>query len=175
MKKLRGGGALPPKPTMIQLMKGLIGGGLGILCLSLLGQYTGIPWIMAPFGATCVILFAAPSSPLAQPRNVILGHLITSTVGLVALFSLGDSIIVMSLAVGVSIMLMQYFRSVHPPAGANPIVIALAGQDVIGFDFLVAPVLLGSITLVVIASLVNNYGEEGNWPLYWLGLDRKNG
>ena len=175
MKKLRGGGALPPKPTMIQLLKGLIGGFLGILPLSLLGQSTGVPWLMAPFGATCVILFAAPASPLAQPRNVIAGHLITSAAGLVALYSLGDSIIVMSLAVGVSIMLMQYFRSVHPPAGANPVVIILAGQSVVGFDYLVTPVLLGSITLVVIASVINNYGTEGNWPVYWHGFGRQKG
>ncbi|MEJ2765224.1 HPP family protein [Photobacterium sp. MCCC 1A19761] len=175
MKKLRGGGALPPRPKLIQMMKGLVGGFLGILTLSVLGQSTGVPWLMAPFGATCVILFAAPASPLAQPRNVIAGHLITSTVGLVALYTLGDSIIVMSLAVGVAIMLMQYFRAVHPPAGANPLVIILAGQGAVGFDYLITPVLIGSVTLVAIASVINNYGEEGNWPVYWHGFSRQKG
>lgn len=173
MKKLRGGGDLPPKPKLIQLMKGLVGGFLGILALGALGQVTGVPWLMAPFGASCVILFAAPTSPLAQPRNVIGGHLITSTVGLVALYGLGDSILVMSLAVGVSIMLMQYCRAVHPPAGANPLVIILAGQGAVGFDFLVTPVLIGSVTLVVIASIVNNFAEEGGWPVYWHGFSRR--
>ncbi|MGF1727330.1 HPP family protein [Photobacterium nomapromontoriensis] len=175
MKKLRGGGALPPKATMIQMLKGLLGGFLGILVLSLLGQSTGVPWLMAPFGATCVLLFAAPTSPLAQPRNVIAGHLITSTVGLCALYGLGGSMIVMSLAVGVSIMLMQCFRAVHPPAGANPVVIVLAGQSAVGFDFLLTPVLIGSITLVVIASVINNYGKQNNWPVYWHGFGQQKG
>ncbi|MFM4718140.1 HPP family protein [Aeromonas bivalvium] len=173
MKKIRGGGELPPKPTSIQLMKGFVGGTLGILILGIMGQTTGVPWLMAPFGATCVILFAAPSSPLAQPRNVIAGHLITSTVGLAALYGLGNSVWVIALSVGVAIMLMQYLRAVHPPAGANPIVIMLAGQSVVGLDYLVTPTLIGSITLVMLASVVNNYGEESNWPVYWHGFGRK--
>ncbi|WP_299580035.1 HPP family protein [uncultured Microbulbifer sp.] len=173
MKKLRGGGALPPKPKLIQMIRGFIGGFTSILLLGALGHLTGTPWLMAPFGATCVLLFAAPASPLAQPRNVIAGHLITSTVGLVALYGFGDSILVMSLAVGVSIMQMQYFRAVHPPAGANPLVIILAGQDVVGFDYLLAPVLTGSIALVAVASLINNCGEETKWPVYWHGFSRR--
>lgn len=173
MEKLRGGGSLPPKPILLDMIKGLVGGSLGILILSLLGLHTGVPWLMAPFGATCVLLFAVPTSPLAQPRNVILGHLITATVGLVALYLFGNSIVVMSISVGFAILLMQFFRAVHPPAGANPIVIILAGQTAVGFDFLITPVLIGSVTLVVIASVVNNYGKKSKWPIYWHGFTRQ--
>lgn len=175
MSKLRGGGSLPPKPKTLQLFKGLIGGFAGILILAYLSQSTGVPWLMAPFGATCVILFAVPASPLAQPRNVIAGHLITSAVGLAVLYGLGDSIVAMSLAVGVAIMLMQYFRSVHPPAGANPLVIIMAGKDLIGIDFLMTPVLLGSVMLVMLAAVINNYGEESDWPVYWHGIGHQKG
>lgn len=141
MNRLKGGGSLPPRPSILQLSKGLIGGSLGILCLCLLGQYSGVPWLMAPFGATCVILFAAPTSPLAQPRNVIGGHFIAASVGLAALYALGNSYIVMSFAVGVTIIAMQFLRAVHPPAGANPIVIMLAGKSVVGLTFLfVSPI-----------------------------------
>lgn len=173
MKRLQGGGTLPPKPTMTQLLKGLVGSTLGILMVCLLGQSTGVPWLMAPFGATCVLLFAVPTSPLAQPRNVIGGHLISATVGLIALYGFGDSIIVISLAVGLATLLMQYFRAVHPPAGANPLVIMLAGQGAVGFDYLFTPVLVGSVTLVAIAAGVNNYGAAGKWPLYWHGIGRQ--
>lgn len=175
MSRLKGGGSLPPHPSFLQLLKGLIGGTFGILCLCLLGHYSGVPWLMAPFGATCVILFAAPMSPLAQPRNVIGGHLITASVGLVALYGLGDSYIVMSLAVGVAIMAMQLLRAVHPPAGANPIAIILAGKSVVGLSFLFTPVLVGSVLLVVIASLVNNCGTKDGWPVYWHGFGKKRG
>lgn len=173
MKKLKGGGSLPPKPSNVQLLKGLIGGFLGILTLGLLTQTTGSAWLMAPFGATCVILFAVPDSPLAQPRNVIGGHFVTAAVGLVALYTFGDSMLVMALAVGVAIMLMQYFRVVHPPAGANPLAVILAGQQAVGFDFLITPVLVGSVMLVLIASFVNNLGEENRWPVYWHGVSRQ--
>ncbi|CDH03367.1 HPP family protein [Xenorhabdus bovienii] len=173
MSKLRGGGGLPPKPDLVQLMKGLSGGFLGILLLSYLSQTTEYPWLMAPFGATCAILFSAPTSPLAQPRNVIGGHLLTTAVGLVALYTLGNSMIVMSLAVGIAIMLMQLFRVVHPPAGANPLVVLLAGQEAVGFDFLLTPVLTGSLALVIIASFINNIGKENCWPLYWYGFSRR--
>lgn len=169
MHKLKGGGLLPPKPNFIQLTKGLIGGFLGILCLGILSYYTGVPWLMAPFGATCVLLFAAPNSPFAQPRNVIIGHFVTSFVGLIGLYLFGQSIWVISLSVGFAIMLMQYLRAVHPPAGANPIVILLAGKSSVGFEYLIMHVLIGSVSLVAIAIFVNNIGARENWPNYWLG------
>ena len=173
MAKLNGGGALPPKASAEQLIKGLIGGALSILVLGYLSQISELPLIMAPFGASCVLLFAAPASPLAQPRNVVIGHLVTASIGLVFLHSFGDSIYVASLAVGTAIMLMQLFRVVHPPAGANPLVIILSGQTKIGFDFLITPVLVGSLGLVLIAAIINNIGSGSNWPVYWYGVKIK--
>ncbi|QIR07690.1 HPP family protein [Salinivibrio costicola] len=172
MKRLKGGGALPPKPTWIQLTKGLLGGFFGILTLTVLNQTTGVPWLMAPFGATCVILFAAPQSPLAQPRNVIVGHLLTASVGLAMLYGVGNESWMIALAVGLAIMLMQACRAVHPPAGANPLVIMLAGTQVVGIDYLFTPVLAGSIALVTIATVINNLGEPHHWPVYWHGIKR---
>lgn len=173
MQRLKGGGALPAKPATHHWLKGFIGGTLGILVLNVLGQSSGVPWLMAPFGATCVLLFAVPQSPLAQPRHVIGGHLVAASVGLIALYGAGSSYWVMSVAVGVAIMLMQYFRVVHPPAGANPIVILLAGKSVVGLSFLLTPVLAGSLALVAIAAVVNNVGPTKGWPVYWHGVARR--
>ncbi|WP_261905021.1 HPP family protein [Vibrio fortis] len=167
--RLSGGGMLPPKADTLQKFKGFIGGTVGILVLSLLAEYSGIPWLMAPFGATCVLLFAVPTSPLAQPRNIVLGHFISAAVGLSALFMFGDSYLVMAIAVGTAIMLMQHFRAVHPPAGANPIVITLAGTANVDWMFLITPVLSGSLALVFIGTLLNNSSKTQSWPLYWVG------
>lgn len=167
--RLSGGGMLPPKADTLQKFKGFIGGTAGILVLSLLAEYSGVPWLMAPFGATCVLLFAVPTSPLAQPRNIVLGHFISAAVGLSALFMFGDSYLVMAIAVGTAIMLMQHFRAVHPPAGANPIVIALAGTANVDWMFLITPVLSGSLALVFIGTLLNNSSKTQSWPLYWVG------
>ena len=169
IKKLIGGEKLPPKATLNQLLKGFVGGTVGILILCLLAEQSQVPWLMAPFGATCVLLFAVPTSPLAQPRNIIAGHFISAAVGLVALYGVGDSYLVMSLAVGSAIFLMQYFRTVHPPAGANPIVISLAGTSLVDWTFLFTPVLVGSVALVLVGAMLNNTSTKQRWPLYWVG------
>lgn len=171
MGKLSGGGNLPPKPKLTELLRGFIGGFIGILGLGLLSTLVNQPMLMAPFGASCVILFAASGSPFAQPRNVIGGHFVSTLIGLIALYTLGDNMAVMATSVGLAIAAMQFFRVVHPPAGANPLVIIMAGTY--GFDFLVFPVLFGSIFLVGTASFINNIGVASKWPVYWYGYSSK--
>nr|WP_218057998.1 HPP family protein [Gilliamella apicola] len=128
---------------------------------------------MVPFGASCVILFAVSQSPLAQPRNVIFGHLISAFIGLLFLKLLGDSVFVIAFAVGCATATMQFLRCVHPPAGANPLVILLTANQVnYNFSFLLFPVLSGSIALVIIAYIVNNLIGKSKWPIYWFALFR---
>jgi CBS-domain-containing membrane protein len=128
---------------------------------------------MASFGASCVILFAVSQSPLAQPRNVIFGHLISAFIGLLFLKLLGDSVFVIAFSVGCAIAAMQFLRCVHPPAGANPLVILLTANQInYDFSFLLFPVLSGSIALVIIAYIVNNLIGKSKWPIYWFALFR---
>ena len=170
---------LAVKPKLIDLVRSLTGASLSIGMLLLLSHWSGHLWIMAPFGASCVLLYAASQSPLAQPRNVIFGHMLSATIGLIFLKILGSNIFSTALAVGFAICLMQYFRCVHPPAGANPLVILLTA-NVVHYDwtFLIFPVLVGSLLLVLIAYLVNNFKSQTAWPLYGLALcqsaDKKN-
>lgn len=166
-RKVRGGGVLQPRPSIGNIMRGLVGGCIGILLLMYLTKLSGIPWVMAPFGATCVLLFALPNSPLAQPRNIIGGHVISSFIGLLFIHFIGESMLSVSLAVGCSIAAMQALRVIHAPAGADPIVVILSG--IYGFDFLLNPVLLGSVVLVLVGVVVNNVGKDLRWPDYWLG------
>ena len=167
MNKLTGGGNLPSPAGWYEVVRGFLGGGLGILLVSYLGTLSGVPWIIAPFGATCVLLFAAPSSPLAQPRNVVLGHLVSAASGLVLINLFGNSPAIMAISVGVAIALMQMLRVTHAPAGADPIVIFISG--IYNWDFLLAPVLVGSITLVLVALIINNIRAVERYPVYWVG------
>lgn len=162
---------LQKSPPNNEVLKGLVGGTLGILILLLITKLSHSPWIMAPFGATCVILFAVSTSPLAQPRNVIFGHLISALIGILFLKFISLNIISISLSVGCAIALMQILRSIHPPAGANPLVILLTA-DTVHYDwsFLLTPVLSGSICLVLTAYLVNNIFDKNKWPNYWFAL-----
>lgn len=108
--------------------------------------------LMAPFGATAVIIFGLPTSPLAQPRNVVFGHLITAFIGIFFTQSIGVTAFTLALATGLAVSAMLLTKTTHPPAGANPMLIMMSGQS---WSFLVTPVLLGAITLVLIAKVVH--------------------
>ncbi|MEZ9232500.1 HPP family protein [Vibrio amylolyticus] len=107
-----------------------------------------ITLIMAPFGATAVLIFGLPNSPLAQPKNVIFGHLITATIGVVFSLYIGVTPLTLAIATGLGVTAMMVSKTTHPPAGANPMLIMLSGQ---GWWFLVTPVLIGAVTIVLIA------------------------
>lgn len=154
-----------PKPNGAQLLKSLVGSTLGIGAVAWLSAYTGYELLMAAFGATCVLLFAIPDAPLAQPRNVIGGHLLATLVGLV-FFQFGwDSHFAMGLSVGLAIALMMATQTLHPPAGGNPIVVLLSAH--MGWSFLIFPVLVGAVVLVALAIIVNNIARPVRWPRYW--------
>jgi CBS-domain-containing membrane protein len=145
-------------------LRGLVGGFAAIALLALAGKGIHQTVLIAPFGASCVLLFAAPESPFAQPRNLVCGHLLTASVGLAMLWLFGNGIWSIGLAVGLVIALMELTRTVHPPAGANPVVIMLAGK--VKLAFLLAPVLLGVLILLALAWLVNNASGR-RWPVRW--------
>lgn len=114
--------------------------------------------IMAPFGATAVLVFGVSKSPLAQPKNVIFGHLITAAIGVFFTQYVGVSPLTLALATGLGVTAMLMSGTTHPPAGANPMLIMLSGQ---GWSFLITPVLLGSIVIVLVGKafdkLQNHY------------------
>lgn len=110
-----------------------------------------ISMLMAPFGATAVLVFGISGSPLAQPKNVILGHLITSFIGVFFFQFIDVSPLSLAIATGLGVSVMLLSRTTHPPAGANPLLIMLSGQDWI---FLITPVLIGTITMVFVGKVM---------------------
>lgn len=125
-----------------------VGGAIAIALAVLLTRQSGLALLMAPFGASCVLLFSLPASPLAQPVNVLGGHLLSAAIGCAALAILPDAWWVAPLAVGAAIAAMAGLRITHPPAGANPLVILTAHA---GPSFLIFPVLSGALLMVLIA------------------------
>ena len=112
---------------------------------------TNVTLLMAPFGATAVLVFGVPESPLAQPKNVILGHFITAFIGVFFVQMIGVSPFSLAIATGIGVSAMLLTKTTHPPAGANPILIMLSGQ---GWLFLVTPVLIGAVIIVVIGKIM---------------------
>jgi len=130
-----------------------IGGALAIGALASANAVAVLPLLIPPFGASCVLVFAVPASPFARPRNVIGGHLISAAMGLMAVTLLGTGPLGMAAGVGLAIAAMMLSDTVHPPAGANPIVVALSNP---GWSFLLAPVLAGAATIVVLGLAYNH-------------------
>ncbi|KJV40685.1 HPP family protein [Acinetobacter brisouii] len=158
--------------SISDLVKALVGASLSIAVLLYLTQLSHQLWIMAPFGASCVLLYAAAQSPLAQPKNVIIGHVVSAAIGLAFAHYISINIATIAFAVGLAIVSMQILACVHPPAGANPLLILLSASSVhYDWDFLVFPVLTGAVILVVIAQLMHvlqqrleKYGEKNASP-----------
>jgi CBS-domain-containing membrane protein len=164
-QKMRSKDRSPLKVVPKNALIGSIGGFIAIALLALLTNLTSNAWIMAPFGATCVLAFGLWDAPLSQPRNIIGGHLISTFVGLLCLHLFGRSIWVMAVGVGLAIGLMMLSKTTHPPAGADPLVVILSGSS---WSFLFAPVLIGSVVIVVIALIINNLDKNRRYPTFWL-------
>lgn len=148
------------KNTVPALVSGL-GGTIAIWLLAGLTEGLHYALLIAPFGASCVLLFAIPQSPLARPRNVIGGHFLSAFVGLLVLTLIGNGVIAMGIGVGLAIAVMQFTGTLHPPAGGDPLVVILAGA---GWTFLATPILAGTITLVVIAWLYHRFVSRRAYP-----------
>lgn len=120
--------------------------------------------VMGSFGASCVLLFAFPTSPFSQPRNVILGHFFSTAIGLIFLHIIGNMWWSMALALASATSIMLITKTVHPPAGSNPIIVFLLSAD---FDYLIFPSLSGSIILVLVALFYINLHPKKVYPQYW--------
>ncbi len=137
------------------------GGFVVIFLLAELSASFHMILLIAPFGASCVLVFALPESPLAQPRNVIGGHLVSTAVGLLVFAFLGAQPLGFGLAVGLAITAMELTGTLHPPAGADPIVVILAKAS---WPFLLSPVLVGAATIVLLAFLYHRGLSRQHYP-----------
>lgn len=130
-------------------------------------------WLLASFGGSAVILFGRPQTDMAQPRSFFGGHALSTAVGLVFLHfgwrEFGGSFEAwMIAAVALSLALMMLTRTVHSPAGANPIVIFMEGAR---WSFVASPLAIGLVALFITALVVNNrrsLREAARYPREWL-------
>lgn len=152
------------RPDLAHVAFSGLGGFVTILAVAALSYASGAPLLVAPFGASCVLLFGAPNGPLSQPRNVVGGHLVATLVGLIMLHLFGAGMLAVSAAVGLSIVAMLLTDTLHPPAGADPIVLMLANA---GWSFFFMPMLAGTLVLVLCALVFNNAIPSRSYPRHW--------
>lgn len=142
--------------------------GLGMICFlqfQALSKYD-LTLLIGSFGASCVLIYGVIESPLAQPRNLIGGHLISAIIG-VTIFKLIPILwIAAPLAVSLSIIAMQITKTLHPPGGATALIAVTGGTTItnLGYIYVLSPVLSGVIILLIAALIFNNIPKNRKYP-----------
>ena len=124
-------------------------------------------FLIGSFGASAVLVFGATNSPLAQPRNLVFGHLFSAIIG-VAMHKLipGELWLASALAVSLSIVVMQITKTMHPPGGATALIANIGSEKIkaLGFVYVLSPVTTGILILLAVALIVNNIPKNRNYP-----------
>ena len=136
---------------------------ISVLAYLTLETSSGI-WLMFSFGATVFIVFVLYDLETAQPKNIFFGHLISIVVGIIFNETIGLSFYSLGLSVGIAVILMVYFKVMHPPAASNPLV-ALTLD--LSFDFILFPVIAGTIIIILLSFLINKIILKRNYPKQW--------
>ena len=147
---------LPLKDRLVCGIGALIGLTISsLISWYVLGDFNA--WYIAPMGASSVLLFAVPASPLAQPWNMVVGNTIAGIIGVTCAMYIPNLTEAFSVAVALAIFLMMTTDSLHPPSGAVAITAVLGGESVhqLGYYFIFYPVLLNSVLLLVVAIIFN--------------------
>jgi CBS domain-containing membrane protein len=130
----------------------------GILSHFMVSSNASLPWLVAPIGASAVLVFGLQASPLAQPWSVIGGNTISALVGVSSAILLGDSVLAAAVAVAAAIAAMFSLRCLHPPSGAVALTAVLGGPAIksLGYSFALFPVGVNSLLIVLLALAYNN-------------------
>lgn len=175
LAKMRGTTRSPPRVAGWEVFWSWVGALAGIGLLGLLEPYVpvgaGGALLIGSFGATAVLVYGAVRSPLAQPRNVIGGHVLSALVGVAAYQLLHPwPPLAAAAAVATAIALMHLTRTLHPPGGATALIAVVGGPKIhaLGFGYALVPVGLGALLLVAVGVVVNNLARGRRYPEFWI-------
>ena len=132
-------------------------------------------FLIGSFGASAVLVYGAIQSPLAQPRNLIGGHVVSAIVGVTVAKVMPDIIwLTAPLAVAISIVAMQITRSLHPPGGATALIAVSGGTKIaeLGYLYVITPVFSGALILLLVALIFNNITKKRHYPVKYSRLRR---
>lgn len=173
--KARGGGQSPPRVALTEIFWSFLGALAGIgSCAYLSAAYfepRDLTLLIGSFGASAVLVYGAVKSPLAQPRNLIGGHVISALIGVGCYKLFGGAIwLSAALSVSLAIAFMLLTRTLHPPGGATALIAVISGKQIhdLGFFYAILPVGLGATVLLIVAVVVNNLCRDRKYPEYWL-------
>ncbi len=174
LQKMKGGGQSPPRVGLTEVLWSWIGSFTGLAAVSLIHykilDQTGLMLIIGSFGASAVLIYGALRSPLAQPRNLLGGHVLSAIIG-VTTFKLlgGQPWLAAAIAVSTSIAVMHLTGTLHPPGGATALIAVIGGESVhnLGYLYVLMPTALGAIVMLIIALIINNIPKNRKYPEFW--------
>lgn len=175
LQKMKGHSQSPPMVSLLEVLWSWIGSFIGIAAVALLHyrlvDQNGLLMLIGSFGASAVLIYGAIRSPLAQPRNLLGGHILSAFVGVTACQWLGGQPwLAAAMAVSTSIALMHLTKTLHPPGGATALIAVIGGESIqqLGYLYVLIPAALGASVMLVVALIVNNIPKGRKYPEFWL-------
>ena len=172
---MRGVTKSPPVVNLSEIMWSWLGAFLGIAVVALISykvlEGIGLTMIIGSFGASAVLIYGAIKSPLAQPRNLLGGHVLSAFIGVTSYQLLHSQIwLAAAVAVATAIAFMHMTKTLHPPGGATALIAVIGGESVhkLGYLYAVIPTAVGASIMLAVALLVNNIPKSRRYPEFWL-------
>ncbi len=173
-QKMKGFTKSPPGPSMSEVAWSWLGALIGISAVSyshfnLLAD-SDLVMIVGSFGASAVLIYGAIKSPLAQPRNLLGGHMLSAVIGVFCYQTFAGQLwLAAALAVATAIAVMLVTRTLHPPGGATALIAVIGTSKVhaLGYLYVLIPVGLGAMMMLIVALLVNNLAKNRRYPEFW--------
>lgn len=172
--KMKGTTKSPPRVGAGEILWSWTGAFLGIAAVAYINyrmiDATDLIMIIGSFGASAVLIYGAIKSPLAQPRNLLGGHVFSALIG-VTCYQLLDSHLWLAAAVSVAtaIAFMHATKTLHPPGGATALIAVIGSEKIhsLGYLYAVIPAGAGALIMLVVALLVNNLSKNRRYPEFW--------
>ncbi|RJQ51244.1 MAG: HPP family protein [Nitrospiraceae bacterium] len=173
--KMRGNTKSPPAVSIEEIAWSWIGAFIGIGAVAYLNysrfENTDLVMIVGSFGASAVLIYGAIKSPLAQPRNLIGGHVISAVIGVTSYNLMHEHMwLASAIAVATSIALMHATKTLHPPGGATALIAVIGGEKIhnLGYLYAIVPAGAGAVIMLVIALIINNIPQKRRYPEFWV-------
>ncbi len=173
--KMKGGAKSPPRGPVHEILWSWLGAVVGTgICAYLSWRYfepRDLTLLIGSFGASAVLVYAAIRSPLAQPRNLIGGHVLSGLAGVACYQLFGGTVwLAASMAVSLAIVVMLATKTLHPPGGATALIAVIGGPKIhdLGYFYAFVPAGAGALILLIVALVVNNLSTNRKYPEYWM-------